>query len=175
METSRHEAEPDSNVERAKNARELEQLGQELSEKLRSEMDPQFGRDLESARKFQDEDEKNRHAELDSEATDLQRQVDSLTENIASSTQQLAALPLTPEQQSLLERINQLIVLRDRTNDGDERAQLDDDIEATTRQLASLPVTDEQGALLDDILALMDQREKTEVQLGKIYASKRSK
>lgn len=175
METSRHEAEPGSSVERSKSARELEQLGQELSEKLRSEMDPQFGRDLESARKFQDEDEKNRQAELDAEAADLQRQVDELTKHIASSTQQLAALPLTPEQQSLLERINQLIVQRDRTLDPSERAQLDDDIEATTRQLASSPVTDEQGGLLDDILVLMDQREKTEVQLRKIYSSNRSK
>ena len=168
MEIGNHEH--DSSYD-AEGARNLEQLGSELSEKLRAEMDPAFGKNFEAPRQFEDEDAKNILAEQSDEARELLGQIDAIDAQISNSTQQLAALPLTPEQQLLLEQINQLIAERDHTADTNEQLHLDSQIEATTRELASLPVTPEQGTLLDDILALMDQREKTSVKLQQIYSS----
>lgn len=169
METGRFETNPESNAERAEKARNLEKLGEELSEKLLAEMDPEFGRQFEAPKKIDDEDEKSRRAEITAEAEELQRQIDETTENIAKDAQVLATLPLTPEQQSLLTLINQLIAQRENSSSAAQRVVIDDQIEQTTKQLAALPVTDEQGALLDDILRLMDEREKTEIRLREIY------
>lgn len=172
MEIGHHEHDPSYDAERAEGARNLEQLGSELSEKLRADMDPEFGRNFEAPRQFEDEDAKNILAEQSDEARELSSQVDEIDAQISQTTQQLAALPLTQEQQALLEQVNQLIAKRDRTKDVREQTALDTQIEATTRELAALPVTDEQGALLDDILTLMDQREKTSVKLQQVYSSR---
>ncbi|PID29593.1 hypothetical protein CR983_03740 [Candidatus Saccharibacteria bacterium] len=165
MESGRYERNPDFDAERAESTADLEKLGEELGEKLRAEMDPQFGRDFEAPRKFDDEDEKNRTAEQRNNIQELQKQIDELSENIASNTQQLAALPLTIEQQALLDTINQLMAKRARETSKSARRAIDEEISLTTKQLAELPVTPEQGALLDSILELMDEREATTVQL----------
>lgn len=168
MEIGNHEHSTDYDAEGARN---LEQLGSELSEKLRAEMDPEFGKNFEAPRQFEDEDAKNILAEQSDEARELSGQIDAIDAQISQTTQQLAALPLTPEQQLLLEQINQLIAERDRTENPKEQTRLDSQIESTTRELAALPVTPEQGRLLDDILALMDQREKTSIKLQQVYSS----
>ena len=150
----------------------LEQLGQELAEKLRADIDHEYGRSFEAPKQFEEEDEKARRAEMSDEESALQAEIDELGENITHTTQQLAVVPLTFDQQVLLERINQLIAERGRSASGRKKTHIDAEIDHTTKQLAALPVTPEQGALLDDILALMDQREKTSVKLRAAYNSR---
>lgn len=171
MEIGRSERDPGYDAERANGGGDLEKLGAELSEKLRADMDPEFGRKFEAPEQFENEDAKNIAAEKADEARELSNQLTDIDTRISQSTQQLAALPLTREQQLLLEQINQLIAQRDRTKSPSERSALDTRIEETTRELAALPVTPEQGALLDDILSLMDQREKTSIKLQQVYSS----
>ena len=171
MENGRNERNPGYDAERANGGGDLEKLGAELSEKLRADIDPEFGRKFEAPDQFENEDAKNINAEKADEARELSNQLNDIDAQISQSTQQLATIPLTIEQQVLLDQINQLIALRDRTKDARKQSNLDTQIETTTRELAALPVTPEQGALLDDILALMDQREKTSVKLQKIYSS----
>lgn len=147
---------------------DLEKLGVELREKLRSEMDEEFGRKFEAPAHLENEDEKNRRAELDASANELQTMLNEVAENISQATHQLASLPLTGEQTALLDRINELLAKRTVTNDATEQNRLDDEIETTTKRFAALPVTPEQGALLDDILGLIDLREKTTLKLQEI-------
>jgi hypothetical protein len=151
----------------------LERLGEELRDKLERDMSDEFGKDFEAPPQFDEEDEKARRAEMSDEERALADEVDQVTENIAQTTQQLATVPLTPEQQILLDRINRLIAGRDSAQDADARAAIDDEIEHTTKQLASLPVTDEQAGLLDDILSLMDTREKLEYSLAELAKTKK--
>jgi len=125
---------------------------------------------FEKGRRFDEEDEKARdyNARLDA-ADEYQKQVDEISEQISQATGMLATLPLTYDQQVLLDKIERLMAERRASRDMQRQAELDDQIEATTKQLAALPVTSEQGTLLDQILELMDAREATEVKLRTIF------
>ncbi|MCA9341892.1 hypothetical protein KC945_00640 [Candidatus Saccharibacteria bacterium] len=147
----------------------LEKLGDDLRENLQAELEDDFGRHFEAPRQFDDEDEKQRFNELRSQALDLKQQSDELGIKVQQTTQQLVALPLTPEQQTLLDIINQLIMQRDNATVASEAARLDRQIELRTQELASLPVTDQQAELLDAILSLTDERQATDLKLQSIY------
>lgn len=127
---------------------------------------------FESGKRFDDEDAKARdyNARLD-RANTYQQEVDELSERIASTTSQLAVLPLTYDQQILLDAIEKLISLRQRSKSGAEQAQFDVLIEQKTKELATLPTTDEQGSLLDSILELIDAREAASVKLRAVFSS----
>lgn len=129
----------------------------------------EFGRNFEAPRQFDSEDEKNRNANKLREIDEAQNELHQISESIAHTTQQLATLPLTYDQEILLDTINRLIAEREYAQTNEEKSAFDTKIEATTKQLAALPTSPEQGVLLDEILGLIDQREKTEVKLQKIY------
>ena len=125
---------------------------------------------FESGKRFDDEDEKARdyNARLD-QADEFQKEVDVISEEISQKTGLLAALPLTYDQQVLLDMIEKLIVQRKATKDAAERARFDELIKTKTEELAELPVTSEQGELLDNILELIDAREAAGVKLREIF------
>jgi len=147
----------------------LEKFGEDLREKLKTEMDDEFGRHFEAPKQFDNEDEKNRYVELQNEVSDVRNQINEISSQISAATQQLAALPLTTAQQQLLTIIDELIARRAHASTAMERAEIDMQIDKTTKDLTDLPMTNEQGALLDDILQLIDEREKTELKLQNIF------
>ncbi len=154
--------------------KQLEQLGDELREKLQAEADDEFGRAFEAPKKFDNEDEKNRYAEFSQQANEIRDQLNDISQQISQATHQLASLPLTVDQQRLLDEINRLVTTRGHATDPTHVAQLDVAIEAAAKQLADLPTTPEQGALLDDILALIEQRDETKLQLRSLIKTHRS-
>lgn len=140
----------------------------ERSGEVLSDEEAAYGRNFEAPKQFDNEDEKSRIVERDQEASELQGQLDEIDAHISATTQQLAALPLTAEQQALLDQINQLIAMREAAS-VDTRPDLDDRIRSTVDKLSSLPVTAEQGELLDTILEFMDAREKTDYALQQLF------
>lgn len=125
---------------------------------------------FEDGRRFNDENAKeiDYNNRLD-QADEYKKQVDEISEKISQATSQLAALPLTPEQLQIMDKIEQLIARRQQTTDPVTQAELDSSIEKLTKQFAALPVTDEQAQLLDSILELIDAREATSVKLRDIF------
>ncbi|HEY1085914.1 MAG TPA: hypothetical protein VGE34_04295 [Candidatus Saccharimonadales bacterium] len=125
---------------------------------------------FENGKRFDDEDEKARdyNARLD-RADEFQEEIDEISEQISQATSQLASLPLTYDQQVLLDMIEKLMAQRRQAKKADELSKLDDMIEAKTKELAGLPVTGEQGVLLDKVLELIDAREATSVKLREVF------
>ena len=127
---------------------------------------------FEDGRRFSDENAKeiDYNNRLD-KADNLQQDIDEISEQISQATTVLAGLPLTPEQQELMYKIEQLIAKRQQTKDYNEQVQLDNSIEQLTKQFASLPVTDEQAKLLDSILEMIDAREATSIRLREVFGA----
>jgi len=127
---------------------------------------------FEDGRRFSDENAKeiDYNNRLD-KADGLQQDIDEISEQISQATTVLAGLPLTPEQQELMYKIEQLIAKRQQTKDYNEQLKLDSSIEQLTKQFASLPVTDEQAELLDSILEMIDAREATSIRLREVFGA----
>lgn len=127
---------------------------------------------FEDGRRFSDENAKeiDYNNRLD-KADGLQQDIDEISEQISQATTALAGLPLTPEQQELMHKIEQLIAKRQQTKDYNEQLKLDSSIEQLTKQFASLPVTDEQAELLDSILEMIDAREATSIRLREVFGT----
>lgn len=160
-----HEQYPGLDPEREVGRGEYEQSPE--TEKTETEL---LMETFESGRSFNDEDEKEReyNARLD-HANALQEEVDQISEQISQTTSQLASLPLTYDQQVLLDEIEKLIARRNVEKLPDRQAQLDGALEQKAKELAALPVTDEQGALLDAILEFLDARETVGVKLQQVF------
>ena len=133
-------------------------------------LDDDIGRSIEAPQHLNDEAAKELKYSQINEQTDLiQNQLNELGESITSTTQQLAAQPLTPEQAAILDTIISLMDQRQQVSDPDQQLLIDQKIEECTTKLAALPLTIDQASLLDKILELMDAREKLTYSLQSLF------